>query len=78
MKKVVTVSAAVLALLASTPSYAINDPTVPGDDCAAAGAQAIGHPAFGTLIGTPAGAPGPGNSNVGTSNNNAVPQGTNC
>jgi hypothetical protein len=28
------------------PTLAVNDPLVPGDNCAPANAQAVGHPAF--------------------------------
>ena len=40
--------ALVVLLLAffATPALAVNDPLVPGDDCAAENSQAVGHPAF--------------------------------
>jgi hypothetical protein len=30
----------------SFPALAVNDPLVPGDNCASANSQAVGHPAF--------------------------------
>jgi hypothetical protein len=45
MRRLVMFVVLLLALLA-TPALAVNDPLVPGDDCAAAHAQAVGHPAF--------------------------------
>jgi hypothetical protein len=45
MKRLVVL--AVLALgLSVPPAFAVNDPTVPGDNCAPANAEAVGHPAF--------------------------------
>jgi hypothetical protein len=44
MKRVV-VLVGVLAALAAPSAGAVNDPIVPGDNCAPANAQAVGHPA---------------------------------
>jgi hypothetical protein len=63
MKRLLLMVVAALALSAA-PAGAINDPFVPGDNCAPAQAQAVGHPAAPVLAGTPAGVPGPGNAKV--------------
>jgi hypothetical protein len=44
MKRVVVLVGA-LAALAAPSAGAVNDPIVPGDNCAPANAQAVGHPA---------------------------------
>jgi hypothetical protein len=47
-KLLIAMAIAGSALLVSVaPALAVNDPLVPGDNCAADGAQAVGHPAFG-------------------------------
>ena len=72
--KRIALAGALLALVVPGPAGAINDPFVPAENCAPANAQAVGHPAFGVLTETPAGAPGPGNSNIALSaHNNAAP-----
>lgn len=40
-----TIAGAALMAFAG-PALAVNDPLVPGDSCAAPGAEAVGHPAF--------------------------------
>ena len=73
MKRIALIGA-LLALLAPAPAGAINDPFVPAENCAPNNAQAVGHPAFPVLTGTPAGAPGPGNSGAALDeHNNAEP-----
>ena len=74
-RRLLLVVAVVVAALALSvgPAGAINDPFVPGDNCAPAQAQAVGHPAEPVLVGTPAGAPGPGNADQGLTHNNAEP-----
>ncbi len=47
--KRVLAAACTLALLMgamSSPALAVNDPIVPGDNCAPDNAEAVGHPAF--------------------------------
>lgn len=61
------------AFLVSAPAGAVNDPFVPAENCAPDHAQAVGHPAAGVLADTPAGRPGPGNSDEGLEHNNAQP-----
>jgi hypothetical protein len=73
MKRVLLIVVAALALSA-VPAGAINDPFVPGDNCAPDNAQTVGHPAAPVLAGTPAGVPGPGNSSEALpQHNHAVP-----
>jgi hypothetical protein len=73
MKRVLLMVVAALALSA-VPAGAINDPFVPGDNCAPDNAQTVGHPAAPVLAGTPAGVPGPGNAKVALpEHNHAVP-----
>lgn len=47
-KKVAAVAftSTLLVGVVSFPALAVNDPLVPGDDCAANNSQAVGHPAF--------------------------------
>jgi hypothetical protein len=73
MKRMLLLVVAALGLSAA-PAGAINDPFVPGDNCAPAQAQAVGHPAAPVLAGTPAGVPGPGNASQALpQHNNAEP-----
>jgi hypothetical protein len=72
MKRRLLLVVAALALSAG-PAGAINDPFVPAENCAPDHAQAVGHPAAPVLAGTPAGLPGPGNSDQGLAHNNAEP-----
>jgi hypothetical protein len=61
-------------VLSAVPAGAINDPFVPGDNCAPDHAQTVGHPAAPVLAGTPAGVPGPGNSSEALpAHNHALP-----
>ncbi|MFL5685396.1 MAG: hypothetical protein ACJ77D_05020 [Chloroflexota bacterium] len=48
-------------LASAAPALAVNDPLVPGDNCAPSNAQAVGHPAF--LHQQPQGANPPFSSN---------------
>ena len=47
-KRIVAVlgTSALLVAAVSSPVLAVNDPLVPGDNCAPDNAQAVGHPAF--------------------------------
>jgi hypothetical protein len=69
MRKLIAVSVAALALSVTAPAYAIHDPSLPGEECAADNSQAIGHPAGPVLVNTPAGSPNPGGSDFGVSHN---------
>jgi hypothetical protein len=42
----VACTSALLAGAVSAPALAVNDPIVPGDECAPPNAEAVGHPAF--------------------------------
>ena len=46
MKRLVLLLVTLLVGLSAAPALAINDVLVPGDDCAAANSEAVGHPAF--------------------------------
>jgi hypothetical protein len=46
MKRVLVLLAAVVALALPAAATGVNDPIVPGDNCAPANAEAVGHPAF--------------------------------
>ena len=39
-------TSALLAGALGSPALAVNDPLVPGDNCASDNSQAVGHPAF--------------------------------
>ena len=54
-------TSALLVGVVSTPALAVNDPLVPGDNCAPDNAQAVGHPA--SLHQQPQGANPPFSSN---------------
>jgi hypothetical protein len=43
---VMVAASAFLVGAVSSPVFAVNDPLVPGDNCAPDNAQAVGHPAF--------------------------------
>ena len=62
MRRSFVIGAALFAF-AATPALAVNDPVVPGDECAAPGAQAVGHPAFANQADNPQGANPPFSSN---------------
>jgi len=42
----IAATSALLVGTVSSPVLAVNDPLVPGDNCAPDNAQAVGHPAF--------------------------------
>jgi hypothetical protein len=56
-------TSALLVGVVGSPALAVNDPIVPGDNCAPDNAQAVGHPAFGNQQDNPQGANPPFSSN---------------
>jgi hypothetical protein len=78
MKRLVVLGTLAAGFAFAGGAAAINDPFVPGDNCAPDNAQAVGHPAAPVLAGTPAGAPGPGNADVGLQHLKAAPDCTNA
>ena len=69
MRKLALATAAAAVLVGAAPAYAIHDPSLPAEECAASHSQAIGHPAGPVLAGTPARTPNPGNSDFGVAKN---------
>ena len=75
MKKLITgaIVAAALAVSA-TPAFAIHHGKLPFVVACAHSDNALGVPAAPVLVGTPAGAPNPGNSASGLEHNTAAPK----